>query len=920
MKSALRRYLPQGGTLSEADWASRHRGIVALMWVHALAIPVYALVRGFPAVHTVLESAILPIAALIAGHRVLTQRIRTLVAAAGLLTASGLLVHLSGGLIEMHFHFFVMVAVVSLYQDWIPFLTAIGYVLIHHGIVGALDPRAVYNHPAAIDEPWKWAAIHALFIAGISAASLVAWRLNERLLAQRRHAEERLRDEARVARNLSDTAAMLATERDLSHVVQQVIDAATEHTSAEFGAFFYNVVDDSGEAYLLHALAGAPAEAFARFPSPRNTAVFAATFKGEAPVRLDDVTQDPRYGKNPPYHGMPKGHLPVRSYLAVPVRSRGEVIGGLFFGHGEPGRFSEFDERIAVGIAAHAAVAVENAKLFEAERKLRHKEEQARRRLAIIAEASSVLASTLELDTILRNLGELLVPAVADNCVIDFLQHDGSLRRAHLAIEPRAAEAYARIGSPPNDPLINDHPAVHVIKTGRSILVEEVPIAEISRVIEGEEFQRLAIDLQPRSAAIVPIKARGGVLGALTLATTAASDRRLTPDDLTLLEEIAHRTATAIEIARRYEMQREAARTLQQSLLPSRLPELPALRFAARYLPGKSGAEVGGDWYDVVAVPYGGIGLVMGDVVGHGIEAASLMGQIRNALRAYAFRERDPGVVLERLNALFTGWNAIDQMATLLYAIFDIETGEVRLASAGHPPPLIRTSDGTTVVVDGARGTPLGATSGARYRSSTVVLQPGDTVLLYTDGLIEDRVTSLDRGIDALRSIAGQPFSDLDAFCARLVTQATADRAVDDDVAMLAMQYTPFGDVVDLRLPTDPWILRPLRSAMRRWLLEAGATADEASNILVATTEACANAIRHPAGPRMRTFELHAERNSRIRVDVKDRGRWRESNGSRTGGRGLKLIDDLVDEVQITKGPPETIVSMMYGLAAHGTV
>ena len=153
---------------------------------------------------------------------------------------------------------------------------------------------------------------------------------------------------------------------------------------------------------MLYTLSGVSAEAFAGFPMPRNTDVFGPTFDGEGTVRLDDVTADPRYGHNSPYHGLPEGHLPVRSYLAVPVRSaRGEVLGGLFFGHPEPARFTGVDERLAEGIAAHAAVAIDNARLYEAQRQSREVAERAQRRLAVLADASRVLAASLDVDRIL---------------------------------------------------------------------------------------------------------------------------------------------------------------------------------------------------------------------------------------------------------------------------------------------------------------------------------------------------------------------------------------------------------------------------------------------------------------------------------------------------------------------------------------
>ncbi len=179
------------------------------------------------------------------------------------------------------------------------------------------------------------------------------------LLVQERQAREE-------AEALGETARALTADLDLHATVQKATDAATKLTGANFGAFFYNLVNERQESYVLYTLSGAPREAFEKFGLPRNTAVFAPTFRGDGVVRLDDVMADPRYGKNAPHHGMPKGHLPVRSYLAVPVISRqGEVLGGMFFGHPDVGVFTARAERIAVGIAAQASIAIDNAKLYQ---------------------------------------------------------------------------------------------------------------------------------------------------------------------------------------------------------------------------------------------------------------------------------------------------------------------------------------------------------------------------------------------------------------------------------------------------------------------------------------------------------------------------------------------------------------------------
>ncbi|KRB55381.1 two-component system sensor histidine kinase/response regulator [Rhizobium sp. Root708] len=223
-------------------------------------------------------------------------------------------------------------------------------------------------------------------------------------------AEEALRRETRLLGILNKLGSELSAELDLEKLVDRITHAGVALTGAQFGAFFYNVLDDKGESYYLYSLAGVPREHFSRFPMPRNTKVFAPTFTGEGVVRSDDITSDPRYGKNDPHKGMPPGHLPVRSYLAVPVKSRsGEVIGGLFFGHEAPGKFKQEHEDLILGAAGVAAVAVDNARLFQAvERELAER----RKAEKLLQEANA-------------NLGERVASEIADR-----LQAEQALRQA----------------------------------------------------------------------------------------------------------------------------------------------------------------------------------------------------------------------------------------------------------------------------------------------------------------------------------------------------------------------------------------------------------------------------------------------------------------------------------------------------------
>ncbi len=219
--------------------------------------------------------------------------------------------------------------------------------------------------------------------------AIVGYSTVTRDLTERKRAEDALYEETRRLETLNRTGAALAAELDLERVVQGVTDAGVELTGAHFGAFFYNVLNEAGESYMLYTLSGVGRSAFESFPMPRATEVFRPTFHGEGVLRSDDILADPRYGKSAPHYGIPKGHLPVRSYLAVPVTSRsGEVMGGLFFGHPEPGRFSEQHERLMVGIAAQAAVAIDNARLYQtAQREL----EERRRAEARLSELNETL-------------------------------------------------------------------------------------------------------------------------------------------------------------------------------------------------------------------------------------------------------------------------------------------------------------------------------------------------------------------------------------------------------------------------------------------------------------------------------------------------------------------------------------------------
>jgi PAS domain S-box-containing protein len=364
-----------------------------------------------------------------------------------------------------------------------------------------------------------------------------------------------------------------------------------------------------------------------------------------------------------------------------------------------------------------------------------------------------------------------------------------------------------------------------------------------------------------------------------------------------------------------YEREHTIAETLQRSLLPERLPRIEGLEIAARYLPAGHGAAVGGDWYDALERADGRVALVVGDVVGHGLRAAAIMGQLRNAFRAYGLAEVSPAEVMARVNRLvITGEE--DAMATALYLVLDRETGDVSFASAGHPPPLVLSSQGATFL-EGGRSVPVGAAEPGIFREATAVLPPGASLLLYTDGLVERRETPLEQRLGELAEAARHGEGGLEGLCDSVLMQVVGERRPDDDVALLAVRPRPVSTgSMKLSLPAEPESLSVLRRRLGRFLHAVQASDEAAFEVMLTVCEAAGNAIEHAYGPMDATFDVEVSfENGTLLAVVRDRGSWRERRGKHRG-RGLKIIEGLMDDVEVTSEPDGTVITMRRRLAA----
>jgi anti-sigma regulatory factor (Ser/Thr protein kinase)/putative methionine-R-sulfoxide reductase with GAF domain len=444
------------------------------------------------------------------------------------------------------------------------------------------------------------------------------------------------------------------------------------------------------------------------------------------------------------------------------------------------------------------------------------------------------------------------------------------------------------------------------------IAAERVPIF-IADVDHADVLNPILREKGVRSLLGAPLIVEGRVIGVMHVG--ALRPRRFTDGDAALLQLAAGRAAPAIERARLFDaldQEHRSAVALQRSLLPERLPDVAGLDVAARYLPSID--EVGGDWYDVIELPGGLIGLAIGDVAGHGVRAAALMGQLRTGLRAYALEGQPPGETLKRLDRLLQSIRGRG-MATAAYALFSLETGLLRIASAGHPPPVLVSATGEASLIEVVAAPPLGTMPYPTHQEVQTSLGPGETIIMYTDGLIERRGESLTAGLDRLCAVAGVAAS-AEEMCQGIIDTLVPALGSPDDVAVVALRNAPIERDMRVRLPANPQVLAQIRQMLRRWLRSKGARAEEIAAITLACGEACANAIEHAYSPGRASFELEAVHSAGVvTLTVRDDGRWRPPRGQHRG-RGLMMIEATVDEVDVRSSSDGTEILMRRRLAS----
>jgi PAS domain S-box-containing protein len=415
-----------------------------------------------------------------------------------------------------------------------------------------------------------------------------------------------------------------------------------------------------------------------------------------------------------------------------------------------------------------------------------------RQRLAMLDRAAARIGTTLDMNVTAQELVEAVVPDFADASVVEVVEwmdetevfHPGQpllTRRiaSGTSLPPPAGELVGGLQNvtyPPGS-------AIHeMMTTGRPVCV---PVNDefMTRTVIHQDRARLLIDSGLTCLLIAPLIARGTVQG-LTMFGRSGARPAFTEQDLTLAGELASRAALCLDNARLYSRVQDIALTLQRALLPTALASSPSLHIAHRYVPGSHHTEVGGDWYDVIDLPGERVALVVGDVMGHGVPAAAAMGRLRITAKALARQNLEPDHLLQELDAC--AQEAGIAYATCLYIRYDPTTGRARIANAGHLPPLRRGRDGAVEAIDDVLGVPLGV-GGVPFRTTEIELHEGDTLALYTDGLVEARGQDISRGIEALRAqLQRRPSGTLEDEADGILTHLLPAVATDDAVIVLA--------------------------------------------------------------------------------------------------------------------------------------
>lgn len=586
------------------------------------------------------------------------------------------------------------------------------------------------------------------------------------------------------------------------------------------------------------------------------------------------------------------------SLAAVPLLSGEDVLGAVGLGRIDARGFYPAELELLEALGRQGGLALERARLYR-------RQQLANDRLSRLQETTAALARALTPQEVAATAAAQGRDALgADSAWVALLDEQRrALELAHAA--GHAEDTVARFHSLP---LNAELPLAEAARTTTPLWLES------PEAIFGPYPRFREVRPQAQSAALLPLADGGVALGAIGLVFDRP--RTFGPHDRDYLLTLTRVCGRALGRARLYQSEHDLSSTLQQALLPEELPRADGVEIAVRYLPAE-GAAAGGDFYEALELPAGRLGLAVGDIVGHGPEAAAAMGQLRSALRAYALEGRSPARVLQLLSRYADGVPGA-RGATLIYAVVDPSARELRYAAAGHPPPLLLAPNGRARFLDGARGVPLDRALGHVYADAVAPVPEGTTLVLYSDGAVERRGEALDIGMERLAAAASESAALApEALCARLTDALLTGVRRRDDVALVAARiHAPAVAPLRLWFAARADQLSVVREAMRSWLASAGVEPGDGEVVVLAAGELCANAVEHAYPPGTEAaveVMLARDPSGALTLMVRDRGRWRPppaDPGSR--GRGLSIVRALMHAVDIDEGADGTTVSVRF--------
>jgi serine phosphatase RsbU (regulator of sigma subunit)/anti-sigma regulatory factor (Ser/Thr protein kinase) len=599
-----------------------------------------------------------------------------------------------------------------------------------------------------------------------------------------------------------------------------------------------------------------------------------------------------------------------RAWVLLPLVAAGHTMGTLFLAFEQEHTLSDEDRRLTLTIVQQCGQALERTQLYEGERTAREEAERAAERTARLQGITAALSGALT--------SAAVAEVILDRSLVALRARAGSL--ALLSDDGVWLELVRAIGYPQEfverwrrTPVSKRVVAGAAIQTREPIFLES---RDDLLACYGTPNEPIPILPDPGARAVIPLTTGREAIGILSF--LFSEPKSFAEDERAFIQTIAGQCAQALERARLYEREHRVAATLQRALLPTDLPQLPGVSIHAAYLPGASESDVGGDWYDAFCLPNGHIAVSVGDVMGRGLNAAVVMGQLRQTIRASVLQGHSPFIVLTEAGKILEWTSGSRGMATALVGILDPESLIFTYARAGHPAPVVATPTGEAYLVESAPALPLGVASAQLPPSQSIALAPGTLLVFYTDGLIELTRDLVEGEAALLAAAAAEQREPSDDAAQGILARVLQDRQTLDDIAVvtLSVSATPAIDLT-LALPAEPSTVRVVRQAFKRLAVALQVDPTIAAMFEVALGEAVSNVVKHAYRATQGDVHVRAWREGdNLVAEIEDHGQWRQER-SEERGHGLQIIRALLDAAEVIRTSSGTIVRLTISLSGR---